>query len=511
MALAAVGGVVRHAPGLFPDRTRDTWLIQHLLTFLFFYVAVWFFYCLVSERFQSWKTGLLGALFMVLSPRIFADSFYNPKDLPLMSMSVICLYTLVRYLNRPSFSRAAIHGLACALLIDIRIIGILAPALTVLFAIGDLVRRGLARVEHGRAVASLATFMLAAAFFTVLFWPALWSDPVRNFVRAFRTMSRYPWYSWTLYLGRFLRPDQLPWHYTLVWIAITTPLSYSLLFLVGVVALVRSLGSSSSGQRSADSVQRIWDHRVDFLCLLWFAMPIAAVIAFRSALYDGWRQLFYIYPAFILLALVGFRFLWDTGIWNLESGIWNLESRFEIRPSRFEIRFVVRRVVVGCLLGLDLLGVAGFMIKYHPHENVYFNILAGRNMSDVRKRFEMDYWGLAYRQLLEHILQTDTSSTVRIGMSSLAHGMDDVMLLPPNQARRVTYDPARGTEHYFLSEYRWHPRDYGFSDEYYAIRVNGGNIAVAYRVHADEVDSASAGPELIAGRRDSCRRLGLSW
>ena len=35
------------------------------------------------------------------------------------------------------------------------------------------------------------------------------------------------------------------------------------------------------------------------------------------------------------------------------------------------------------------------MIRDHPYQNVYFNLLAG---SDKRHRFELDYWGLSYKE-----------------------------------------------------------------------------------------------------------------
>jgi hypothetical protein len=88
------------------------------------------------------------------------------------------------------------------------------------------------------------------------------------------------------------------------------------------------------------------------------------------------------------------------------------------------------------------------------------------------------------------------------------HGMDNAVFLPSDQARRLIYDPSTGREHYFLSAYRWHPGDYCFSDECCAIRVNGGKIAVAYRVHASEVDSVSADSARVAEWRNMG---GLSW
>ena len=57
----------------------DVYRMRHLCYFLLFFVGVVFFYKLVERRFGT-GIGLTGAAFLVLSPRIFADSFYNPKD-----------------------------------------------------------------------------------------------------------------------------------------------------------------------------------------------------------------------------------------------------------------------------------------------------------------------------------------------------------------------------------------------------------------------------------------------
>tara|TARA_B110000881_G_scaffold184279_1_gene171907 strand:- start:142 stop:531 length:390 start_codon:yes stop_codon:yes gene_type:complete len=52
------------------------------------------------------------------------------------------------------------------------------------------------------------------------------------------------------------------------------------------------------------------------------------------------------------------------------------------------------------------------MVKYHPHQNVYFNFLAGNK---VEKLFELDYWGLANKQAFEYILENDERDTIKVG------------------------------------------------------------------------------------------------
>ena len=41
------------------------------------------------------------------------------------------------------------------------------------------------------------------------------------------------------------------------------------------------------------------------------------------------------------------------------------------------------------------------MFSYHPHQNVYFNFLAGKK---IHEKFENDYWGLSNKQVFEFLL-----------------------------------------------------------------------------------------------------------
>src|SRR4030042_3023465 len=81
---------------------RTLYLSRRLILFLIFYLGVVFFFLLGKKIFQSWLMGLLGSLFLVLSPRIFAHSFHNAKDIPLMAAMIVAFYTLVRYIEKPA-------------------------------------------------------------------------------------------------------------------------------------------------------------------------------------------------------------------------------------------------------------------------------------------------------------------------------------------------------------------------------------------------------------------------
>ena len=114
---------------------RAQFRMRHLLVFLIFWSSTLLFYRLLKERFRHWGWALLGVAMLVLSPRIFAHSFYNPKDLPFLSLYILGSYSLFRFWLSPNARSALFHGLAGGMLISMRVTGVILPAVT-LFLIG---------------------------------------------------------------------------------------------------------------------------------------------------------------------------------------------------------------------------------------------------------------------------------------------------------------------------------------------------------------------------------------
>lgn len=53
---------------------RNVFMFRHLVTFLVFVGGVFAVFRLAERRFSDWRIGLLAALFLVISPRFFAES-----------------------------------------------------------------------------------------------------------------------------------------------------------------------------------------------------------------------------------------------------------------------------------------------------------------------------------------------------------------------------------------------------------------------------------------------------
>jgi hypothetical protein len=444
---------------------------RHLLIFLTFFAGLVVFYFLAKRLLRNQGWALLACVLLVSSPRLFADSFYNSKDIPFMVITIIGISVLLLasdYFRKApgwllSVLWAGILSLISAAMIDTRITGILIIPLCVFVFIIELIRRpgfGL------KWLVIFGVYLGATIALVVLFWPVLWQDPWAGFLNAFRKMSQYPLINTVLYMGKAFKAAQLPWHYLPVWIGITTPLIILAGFLPGIIGWIQSILNAWQEKKRQENIsasfmnQGLQDWVIVFL---WLAIPVAAIYIFHSVIYDGWRQMFFIYPAILLFSLLGLRTIYQTLL------------------SHIHHKTVIQ-VLCGLILFAGIAEPVLFMVRNHPYENVYFNTLSG-NPATLRSRFELDYWGLSYKQAVDYVLANDPRPFLKVSMANPSgKGYVDEALSAPQKSRlKFTTDPSEAD--YFFTEFRWHPQDYPYADEYYSIRVQGMVIMAVYRLH----------------------------
>ena len=456
--------VVEKQLGLFDS--RGIYLVRHAATFLFFCVAVGFFHRLCLRQFRHWPTALFGGGLLVLSPRLFADAFYNSKDLPFLSVFVVSVYTLVRFLDEGTPRRALWHALASAVLTDIRIVGLVIPAITVLLGTADLLFVRRPERPARRRAAMLGLYGAAVACLTVALFPFLWKSPLGRFAEVFATMSRFPFHRTSLYLGQQLPPEAIPWHYAPVWIGVTTPLAYLALFGVGLLVTARSCLTRPA---------RLFGHpetRNRLLWALWLFVPLVSVVAGKATLYDGWRHLYFVYPALVLVAVEGAHAVASV-----------LRPRLPVRLSAHAGALAA----AGCLI--VFVEPASFLVRYHPYGNVFFNRLAGEDMRTVRNRFEVDYWGLSYRRGLEYVLRHDGRTAINVLLEP-GLGEASAAILPATERMRLVFVEKRREAEYFLGDYRWHSGEYPFRHGVYSVCVGDASIMTVYDLRFDRWDQA---------------------
>jgi hypothetical protein len=399
--------------------TRDIYLFRHLINSLFFCLASFIFFRLNLKLFQKWVIAIIPTFMLLLSPRIFGHAFFNSKDLPFLCMYIISFYTLYNYLLHPTHRRLILLAITAGLLINFRIMGILFLA-TVLGSIGVLFiqQRKRKYLWHGVIFTLLASLILYAT------WPYLWEQPLVRFQNAFTMMSKFPWIGTLLFRGEVIQPGEQLTNYLFTWMGITIPVVYILMGILGILVFLWQ--SIRKPKQIFDSPMKL----MGFVFLLNLLAPIAAVLYLKSVLYDDWRQLYFIYPAFIVFA----GYLW-----------------FYLRQQKPNM---ARFIFVGMVGYFGYIGIQ--MIRLHPYQQVYFNEAVSHKPNYLKEHYDLDYWGTSFYQGLQYIAKTDDSDTIPIFLFHEALRRN-VLLLPEKDRNRFVFLQENGeaASTYYLTTFRF--------------------------------------------------------
>jgi len=392
-----------------PSDPGDVYRLRHVITFLFSVIGTGFFYLLLLQILRRRSWALLGMALLILSPRIFAHSFYNSKDASFMYMFIIATYTMVLMLRDLNWRTVTIHALACAWLVDMRVLGLFVPMFTAFLLLPGFFW---SFKEHLMKLPQLVWYSVLLIVGVVAFWPTLWHAPLWEFLNATIRMSAYPWNEPIRFSGEFLTPNQLPWYYLPWWIIISTPLFHLGLMALGTIAWLFA----------AKDIR--WEHRV--AVLLWAVLPLWIITSQGATVYDGWRHLYFIWPSFVIVAVAGARWLMQ---------------RLEVHlPS--------------ALIWLGLIAGCGYQVQWivrnHPFQAVHMNLLAG---DDAGMNYEMDYWGGSYRQALEWLVAYRPEGDLRVCVAHLPGHINQRMLKEKDRQRLQQHELYNAE--FFISIHRY--------------------------------------------------------
>ncbi len=333
------------------------------------------------------RAALLAAVLLLLTPRWWGHSFFNPKDIPFAAGYVWSLYCITRAIpTLPAIPPrlALLSGLAIGATLALRVGGLVLFAYLGLAMAIELAHRlwsrslapGLATL--GRELQSFAMVAFPAWGLMLLFWPWAQQRPLRAPLEALSLMSRFVWRGTVLFEGREYHVTEIPRRYMIEWLAITLP---EIVLLGLALGLAIALSRAVKGELRPDSEET----RKLALVILAAIFPIVYIAVRNPIVYDGMRHVLFVLPLLAVLAALSIDFV------------------FARLPPR------TARAVLG-LGGLYLLYHLAILTHLHPHEYVYFNRLVG-GLPGAYGRFETDYWGNSYREAVELLVDRIESET----------------------------------------------------------------------------------------------------
>lgn len=425
------------------NNTKQIYEFRHLVTFLYFYLAVLCLYWIAMYRSGSQYLAAFSALLLVLSPRFFAESFYNSKDVVFLASLIITHFFAIRFLKNPTMVGALLLALATAFMTDVRIIGILFFAY---YAVAILLAFGIRT-----SLKWLSVYITLTSAFVILLFPYLWAAPVEHFSKIIDNMSNFRWRGHVLFEGAYIKSFELPWHYIPKWILITTPIPILAFTIVGTLKAISSLPRFET--RNRDRLL------FEYFAIYAFALPMALILIKRPIMYDGWRQFYFLYFPILLFSLLGLEFL---------------QNKARDYPRQ--------KYTIAAILSAFIVIQSAWIYKNHPFQNVYFNALAG---SDLTNKYEQDYWGVGNTAALKYVLDHDPS-TITISSVSLTHLGNALLLLSNEQKSRVEITHPSKSPKYLITNYRyakdWSDAPFIRSYEvFHRIEVDGNRIITVYR------------------------------
>ncbi len=352
----------------------------HVYTFLIIFWGMCSLFFLGKELFKSEKIAGFTTLMFFLTPRIFAESHYNNKDVVLASLCFTMFYWGMRLMKDKSIKSLSMLAFVGALAFNMKIIGGWTfGALGLYILIYFIVTKQMDKQLWGKTILCIVMWVVLS----ILLTPGCWVNMVEFFEYLFLGAVDYNlWHDWVLFDGRMVHQDYtgMPKKYLPIFMLYTIPVGILLLCAIGsIYAVVDSVRRKSKGLADAGYVVAI---------LVIGAVPLVYAVLAATPLYNGWRHFYFVYSSLIVGLGYGAYRLWEFA---------------KLRNWQKPVA-----VVSGAYVVLLAVGIA---VNY-PQEHSYFNILAGDN---VVERYELDYWDMSVKQAFDSVIEDKDSEVASVG------------------------------------------------------------------------------------------------
>ena len=353
------------------DSNLDTFgaklIAKHFVVFLFFFISGIFFYLILRKLIDNESFYILGTILYLTYPYLFGQSMFSPKDVPFMSVWLMCtyisfiLFEKIIVDNKLSFKFVIIFALCSAYLLSIRIAGVLIflqYLITFLFFINFYKINFLKFLK--KYYLKFSIFMLVLIAFVFIFYPIFWINPYL-IIEAFKINASHFNNVGTTTFGKIMYSNNLPVTYIPLWLAVKVPL----LVLIGILIIPLS------------EKKIFTDKKLGFYfgsILLSVLLIFLLLILKKVHLYDEVRQVMFLIP---LIFIVGFTSLYIFS----------------------KIIFYSFGTIMAVIFMIE-------NIKINPYQYVWFNYPS--RYLDLSKNFELEYQGISGREISQHLNNLDT-------------------------------------------------------------------------------------------------------
>ena len=387
--------------------SREIFLTAHYLNFFLFFLSLIVFFRIIKKRFGNSLIALTGVTFFVLSPRIFAESFYNSRDIFFLCLFIFYSNSLINFLHKQNLKNTILFSFFTALLLNAKILGLVPIGLFCLLYTYNYLNT---KRKFYRNQKQIYIFVIFCLFFIYVLWPYLWDSPVKNLFFALKNMLAVheEIILVNFYFGEHLSSDMMPWHYRIVWFLISTPVVILFLFFIRVSLffkkIITLIDLSLNNKFKLNNKEFI-----DIFLFLTFFLSFFIVLEFNKSKFGGWRHIYYLYPIVIYFCL------------------------YFINYSKKNSKILIKNLIV-ILIFLNLSYTFYWSIKNHPHQYLFFNFLS---KNYAYKNFDLDWWGVTHKSSIEYILKESKKNKILVYAEGFTNLKDTHLYLDKKTKDRV--------------------------------------------------------------------------
>ena len=337
---------------------------KHIATFLIFFISGLFLYkiLLIIKNDELFALTSVGIYFTY--PYLFGHSLFNPKDIPFLSVWIICTFYLIKILQNLQINKKINLKLLITLsfftafLVSIRTLGLIIFLQYLVFIIVYLEIKKLNTFQFIKTkFQNLLIFFVTTAVLIYLMNPILWHNPL-ELVKSVSWMGKYQQNVCTITLGNCMKALNLPASYYFIWLFFKLPI----LVIFGIFLFPFIENKLDQNKFS----------KIILISVLISILSILVLfIILNISLYDELRHIMFLIP---LILITGFSFL-----------------------------YLFNRKIFIVLGSLTIIFFTLENININPYQYTWLNSSA--KIFDINKNFETDYWGISNKNLSKKIEQ----------------------------------------------------------------------------------------------------------
>ncbi len=404
---------------------EEIYLLSHRINFIIFFLSLVLFFKLILKRFENVFLSICAVTFLVFSPRIFAESFYNSRDIFFMSIFIFYIYWANEFISRSNTINTLLFSFFSALLINTKVISLIPFGLFLILYFYNFLNT---KKRFYKNYKQVFLYLSLTMIFIFILWPYLWSDPLSNLIFAFKNIIKDHSAITVVnfYFGTYYPSDMMAWHYRLVWFLITTPIFILVLFSIGFSYALRKLFNYLK-QSLNDEFELNQKKFLDIFLLLTLILTFIIVVEFTKSKFGGWRHIYFLFPIIVYFSIYTLKKL-----------------------ERIKLKKVIKLIIV-FLISINLIYNLSWTIKNHPHQYVFFNIFS---KNYALKNFDLDWWGISHKSSLEYILKNDKNFDIKVFAEGFTSLRDSYLSLKEEDRKRIVLSDFKNSNYIINNKMR---------------------------------------------------------